>query len=183
MPANARHAPAKISMGLKLGGIEVSDGCPRGLAQTSSDAGIIASMRKNLGLASVSGSDNHGWGRTAAAWSVVRIRGWRAMSPVQIDDAIRASILGLGPRAVEVVARRRAATPTSPVGVALGGVSAIVVMLRTLTWPERASWISWIWILWFAARLSRDSRPESAVGHGVRRRTRPQLDAAAMELA
>jgi hypothetical protein len=184
LPGYDRRISGASPRGTVLGGIEVSDGCPRGLAEAAAHADVLEKITRTLNVASISGSDNHGWGRTSAAWSILRIRGWRTMSPSQIDDAVRASILRLGPRAVEVVARRRVPPANSTVGTALGGVAATTLMLRTMTWPDRVSWIWWTWIIWLVAG-SRARRRRDAIAGAVDApsKTPPRLQAAAMDIA
>ncbi|HET9004280.1 MAG TPA: hypothetical protein VFN39_09820, partial [Gemmatimonadaceae bacterium] len=74
VPASLARAP-----GLRLDAVESSDGAPRGLMFTQRLAPEIARFAQSRGLARVAGSNNHGWGRTASAWTVLRIPGWRAM--------------------------------------------------------------------------------------------------------
>ena len=87
--------------------IELSDAAPRGLGAGDRDRAIIRRLADSLGVAVVAGSDNHGWGRTAAAWSVVTLPGWRALSPDALGRSIERAILERGRRAVRVVERTR----------------------------------------------------------------------------
>lgn len=94
MPGNIVRVPPNEYTGpIRLAGIEISDGCPRGMAQTARDKKDILALADKLHLTPVAGSDNHGWGRVAPAWSVLRIPGWRSMTPASLDVAIRATIL------------------------------------------------------------------------------------------
>src|SRR5436190_13937090 len=182
LPGNILRIPLAETTGfVRIAGIELSDGSPRGIAQAARDRVAIIALAERLHLAVVSASDNHGWGRTAPAWSVMRIPGWREMTPPQLDVAIRRTIIGQGPRAIEVGARRTAATATTPIGVALGGAAVGVVMLRTMDPTERISWLAWSWGLCFLS-LRQASRSR------LRQRTRipkpktakrPSVDAAA----
>ena len=67
---------------------------------TASDRDAILTLAERLHLAVLTGSDNHGWGRTAPAWSVLRIAGWRGMTPPELDIAIRRTIIAQRSRAV-----------------------------------------------------------------------------------
>jgi hypothetical protein len=133
---------ADVSPRLPLHAVELSDAAPRGLRAAEAQLPAILRLARTRHLALVAGSDNHGWGRTSAAWTLVSIPGWRAMAPAGLDLAIRRVILD-SPERVRVVARRRLQT---------GGRGALVatvpraawLMARTLTWPERAVWIAWI---------------------------------------
>lgn len=182
MPGDILRIPLDETTGpVRIAGIELSDGSPRGIAQSAGDQEAIVALADKLHLALVSASDNHGWGRTAPAWSVMRIPGWREMSPAQLDVAIRRTIISEGPRAIEVVARRTAATPTTPIGMVVGGVAVGVVTLRTMDPPERISWLIWSWGLCFVSlrQASRSRlRPRARI-QKPRAAPRPAVDAAA----
>lgn len=138
-PARLSTVPAD----LPLTAVEGSDGAPRGLRFTRRHVEQIRDYAAARGLTEVAGSNNHGWGRTAAAWTVLRIPGWRAMSAGALDSAIRATLLrGAG---VSVLLRSTVAPPTSneswiatPFLVAWDGD-------RRLAPAERAAWVAWIW--------------------------------------
>jgi hypothetical protein len=184
MPGNAATIPSdELRDPIRLAGIELSDGSPRGLAQTGTDKPGILGVAARFHLALVSGSDNHGWGRAAPAWSVLRIPGWREMAPVQLDLAIRGTILTRGQTSVQVIARRLAAQPTGKVEAALSGFSVGFLMMRTMNLRERFSWIAWSWGLGLVslgrARNNRKrlrARLRQAMKSRVRR---PLIDAAA----
>lgn len=130
---------------IRLAAIEASDGSPRGMAQIAHDRPAIVALSRKMGLSLVSGSDNHGWGRTAAAWSVLRIPGWRAMQPAALDIAIRRTVLDRAPTSVSVIARRTAAVGTSRVEQAVEGFAVAAMMLRTMNLRDRFSWLLWSW--------------------------------------
>jgi hypothetical protein len=146
MPGDILRIPFDETTGpIRIAGIEISDGSPRGLAQSARDHDAIVALAARLRLATVSASDNHGWGRTAPAWSIMRIPGWRAMAPARLDIAIRRTIIDEGPRAIQVIARRAATPPTNAIVSSLAGVTIALVMLRTMDPIERASWLVWSW--------------------------------------
>lgn len=148
MPGDVLRIPLDETTGpVRVAGIEIADGSPRGIAQASRDRAAIAALAGKLRFALVSASDNHGWGRTAPAWTVMRIPGWRAMSPTQLDVAIRRALVSRGPLATEVIARRVAAEPISKVGAVFSGVSVVLITLRTMSPIDRLSWILWSWSL------------------------------------
>jgi len=167
---------------VRLAGIEVADGSPRGMAQAARDQDGILALAANLHLAVLSASDNHGWGRTAPAWSVLRIPGWRDMSPTELDVAIRRTIITRGLQAIEVVARRTAGPPQNMVATAAGGIAVALVMLRTMSLTDRFSWVVWSWGLCFLslrnARRNSYSRRVRA-RQRVERKLMPAVDAAA----
>jgi hypothetical protein len=139
IPFDETNGPVRVTA------IEVADGSPRGMAQAARDREAILALAGELHLAAVSASDNHGWGRTAPAWSVLRIPGWREMTPTQLDIAIRRTIVTRGEQAVGVIARRTASAPGNKVETALGGIAVALVMMRTMSPTDRLSWIVWSW--------------------------------------
>jgi hypothetical protein len=184
LPGNiGRVPPSEYTGSIRLAGIEVSDGSPRGMAQTARDRMAILALADKLHLAPVAGSDNHGWGRAAPAWSVLRIPGWRRMTPASLDIAIRRTILARAPGTTEVIARRDVGPPSGRIEAALGGVAVGWLMLRTMNLRDRLSWILWSWS---AALLSlvRARRTRRQLRIRIRERIkgrvpRPVIDAAA----
>ena len=79
IPGNLSKIPVTTSQGATgVSGIEIVDGSPRGLSQTRRERARIVRIADSLNLALVVGSDNHGWGRPAPGWTLMRIPGWRA---------------------------------------------------------------------------------------------------------
>jgi hypothetical protein len=135
--------------------IEIVAGSPRGMTQIKRDHDRIVRIADSLNLALVAGSDNHGWGKTAPGWTLLRIPGvWRTYAPDSlanvIDDIIRQS----GRRGTEVVERTTASG--SPAANAFALPIVVWTVMRTLSSNERIAWIVWIWIPfaigWFARR-------------------------------
>jgi hypothetical protein len=146
IPGNIVQVPASEYTGpIRLAGIEVADGSPRGMAQTGKDKKEILALADKLHLAPVAGSDNHGWGRAAPAWSVLRAPGWRNMTPALLDIAIRRTLLTRSPGTIDVIARRTVGPPSGRIEAALAGVAVGLLMVRTMNLRERLSWILWSW--------------------------------------
>jgi hypothetical protein len=137
--------------------IEISDGAPRGLGSADQDHARILRLADSLDLALVAGSDNHGWGRTAAAWSLVAVPGWRGLAPADLDRRIEATIAAGRRHASRVIERVRPIWPSRPANN--GIVSSVMlvvdglVFLARFVWQlvatrsllERVSWLAWIW--------------------------------------
>jgi hypothetical protein len=87
--------------------IEISDGAPRGLAQADRDDMQLWDLAAVNHLTVVAGSNNHGWGRTVVAWNVVRIPGWRALSPDSLGRIIESRLRSRQVNAVQVIERTR----------------------------------------------------------------------------
>jgi hypothetical protein len=188
LPGDIARIPGEeIAGAIRVGGIEVSDGSPRGLAQAAIQRDSILALGSRLRVALVSGSDNHGWGRAAPAWSVLRIPGWRVLTPAQLDIAIRQTILVRGVHAVQVVARRTALPARSGGRAALAGFTVGLMMMRTLSWRERLSWVAWSWgicLLSLGGSRRNRERLRARDRKSLNRRSkRPLVDAAAMQAA
>jgi hypothetical protein len=136
-----------------IGAVEISDAAPRGLQQIQAERAAILRLADSANLALLAASDNHGWGRTAAAWSVLRIPRWRRLAPDSLDRAIRREVLSRRRSAGRVIERRRPDPAGSPLGIAGTAPQVLWLMLRTLGWPERVSWLAWTWTTWAAIWL------------------------------
>ena len=166
------HSESPTSIDL----IELSDASPRGFSQMDSARPVILHLADSLNLAVVAGSDNHGWGWTAAAWSLLNVPGWRALPPDSLAARIDRTIRSRGREAVWVVERQRPTLSTKR-SLALIAPVAIWTMLRAQEWPERISWIVWIWLIPGIAlilrirrsipnvRLRRSARQPHALSH------------------
>ena len=123
--------------------IEIVDGSPRGLAQTRRERARIVHLADSLNLALVTGSDNHGCGRAAPGWTLLRIPGWRGMGTDSLSRRIE-QILRDGRKDATRVAERRTADSTTPVGHALRAGRRLDDV-RDLSPDERVMWIVWTW--------------------------------------
>lgn len=135
-------------------GVELSDGAPRGLEQTKAERAAILALADSLDLAVVAGSNLHGWGRTAAAWSVMRIAGWREMTPTDLGAAIEAALHRDRRRAVSVVERRMPYHDGDPVRLAATLPWLLSEHFRMLAPLERISWLAWA-VVWAVAKRRR----------------------------
>jgi hypothetical protein len=136
--------------------IEISDGAPQGLGQTRRERGRIIALSDSLKLTLVSGSNHHGWGRTASAWTLFTLPQWRALTPAQLSTTLSSTIRRGGNEATRVVERY---LPDTDRGVALPFTVPIVVwgMLRTMSAEERLAWIAWTVLALTLMRLRRGS--------------------------
>jgi predicted metal-dependent phosphoesterase TrpH len=141
--------------------IELSDAAPRGLEQSDSTRERVLRIADSLDLALVAGSDNHGWGRTAAAWSLVTIPGWRDMTPDSLGRAIEARIHDERRGAVRVVERGRPQTIRGAVAL-LNGPVVVWHLFASLAPADRLSWLAWtggLALAWRAVRRRRTVAP------------------------
>jgi hypothetical protein len=138
--------------------IELVDGAPKGLGQTRRERARIIHYADSLDLALIAGSNHHGWGHTAAGWTLLYVPGWRSATPDQLGDAIADILRRGGVNSTRVVERYVADTES---GVRLVLTAPLVAwgMLRTLSPDERAAWVAWAVALTLVARLLAYRRP------------------------
>ncbi len=159
--------------------IELSDGAPRGIGQALRDRERVLRLADSLDLAVVAGSNNHGWGRTAVAWSVLSLPGWRALEPAALDAAIQRAIRDGRRHAVRVVMRHPVPGSGSVLGLALVAPAVAWTTLATQSPVERAVTFGWIWgAAALGALRARRRRPASAPVRRVRRTNREVQPAA-----
>jgi hypothetical protein len=132
--------------------IEVVDGAPRGLAQSRQQRARILDIADSANIALVAGSDHHGWGHTASAWTLLILPGWRAVAPEEVSRAISAT-LRTGGRGATKVVERYVADTDDPVLVPFTVPLVAWGMLRTLSVDERVVWFAWIAALVLLARV------------------------------
>jgi hypothetical protein len=144
--------------------LEIVDGAPRGLTQTRRDRSRIVRLADSLDLALVAGSNNHGWGRTAPGWTLMRIDNWRAATPDQLARAIETTLRG-GRGATRVVERHVADAGYNPILLALTVPAVTWRMLTTLSSDQRVMWVVWVWVI-AAARLALRARRRREDGAG-----------------
>jgi len=138
-------------------GLELSDADPRGLAQEQLERAALLEVADARNLAVVAGSNNHGWTSTPVAWSLLRIPGWRGLTPEALDVEIQNRLRDEGRRAVRIVERYGADVRRGIGGLAVTVPAALWHVLATLTFGERLSWLAWAWGGWLAGVLR--SRP------------------------
>ena len=140
-----RLKPAAGAMTPGVRAIEIVDGAPRGLSQTRGQRRRIVHLADSLNLALVAGSNNHGWGRTAPGWTLLRIPRWRSMTPDQLANTIELAIREAGRQATRVVERRVAEASGNPVLLALTVPAVAWRMATTLSSDQRIMWLVWLW--------------------------------------
>ena len=142
-------------------GVELSDGAPRGLEQVRADRAEILAIADSMDLAVVAGSNLHGWGRTVAAWSVMRVPGWREMPPDELGGAIEATLHRDRRGAVTVVERRMPYHDGSRILIAATVPWLLWEHFRMLTVAERGSWVAWIGVFVMLRNVLRRLAPKN----------------------
>ncbi len=163
-PGDLRHLhPASGPGTAGVRAMEIVDGSPRGLGQARRKRTVVNAIADSLNLALVSGTDNHGWGFTAPAWTLIQLTGWRGMGTDSLAEAIDRVIRSNGFEATRVVERRQASTSLSRWRLAATLPLVATRMLTMLSENERVSWLLWIWAIvlgrfaWRRRRVSRAS--------------------------
>ena len=144
--------------------IEIIDASPRGLGDVRRLRTVISYVADTFNLALVAGSDNHGWGFTAAGWTLVSLPGWRGMSTDSLAAAIDDVIRTRGFEGTTVVERRVANTRGFTWRLIATAPLVVSRMFTMLTNDERVSWLLWIWAIALAPVAWRRRRPRGAAG-------------------
>jgi hypothetical protein len=134
--------------------IEVANGATVVMDSVRRNRASIVSIAKSRNVMMTTGSDSHGWGRTAPNWTLLMIINWRELS----SDALAAKIENLirtGGYAASRVVERRTADGTDPLMLALTVFAAPARMLTTLSAVERVAWLVWIALFVLAQHLLR----------------------------
>lgn len=143
-------------------GIELSNGGLE-LEQVRAERLEMLALADSLDLALVAGSNQHGWSRTAVAWSVMDLPGWRDMTPRRMEDAIEAVLHEERREAVVVVERRMPYHGGSYVLMAVTLPWVLWEHFRMLAPPERISWLAWAAMAVLIAHVvPRRERPDGA---------------------
>ena len=146
IPGNLDKVPVTTETAPGVGAIEIVDGSPRGLAQGRRDRQRIAHIADSLNLVLVTGSDNHGWGRTAPGWTLIRVPGWRGMATDSLSRRIE-EVMRVIRRGATRTVERRVAGATQPIAVIFTGPLVVWRMFTVLSADERVMWLLWSWVL------------------------------------
>jgi hypothetical protein len=126
-------------------GFEIANCAPKAIGFPLQARARVVGIARQHNLLVVGGSDNHGWGKVTCVWNLA--------SP---------STHGYG--ANRVIARSIAMLQ----GEGLPWTAAYTqpwFMLRSLSWPERVSWLTWILVVWIYRAVPR--RAGDAAGLGI----------------
>lgn len=150
-------SPVKRTEALDRGlltAVEISDAAPRALAFGWRERAWLQRLADSLQLVRVSGSDLHGYGRAAAAWTVLEIAGWRGLDGASLDRAIRRVLHGRGTPMPLVLERPPLVGTGHGWGVALTAPLLLHAVLTRLSWRERWAWLAWSWATWVAWQVT-----------------------------
>ena len=163
IPEQLDSVPRSTPDSIGFVAIEVSDASPKGLRQSRRDRAQILRMADSLDMAPVAATNNHGWGRTAAAWTLMSLPGWRERTPEELGAAIEDRFHRERRDASSVVERRSPWFGESPAALAVTAPAIAWQMFGGMGPWERLSWLVWAWLLAFllARRRSTPVTPGS----------------------
>jgi hypothetical protein len=147
IPERLDAVPRSTTDSIGYVAVEVSDASPKGLRQSHRDRELLLRMTDSLRLAPVAATNHHGWGRTAAAWTLMRIPGWRRMTPEQLDNAIQRKLHVERQDATTVVERRMPWSGEDPASLLMTAPAITWAMFGGMGAAERISWLAWTWLL------------------------------------
>ena len=151
LPANLDSVESAVEDTLqRFTGIELVDAAPRGLGQVDRQELRIRQIALSHHLIVVASSNNHGWGQTAAAWNLVRIAGWRDLPPDSVGRLIERLFRTGDGAAVTIVERNR--TRLSGLKAPFTFPVTVIEVVGSLTLPERAAWVGWVWAIFLVYR-------------------------------
>jgi hypothetical protein len=133
----ALHRPPRIDA------IELTNGAPKGLRFSREHRARIVHLADSLDVPLVASSNHHGWGSTAVAWTTMRLPGWRQLTPLALDAAIRQT-LGAPADGVHVVERAglSAAGPALVQWLTVPRLAWHAAAMATV--PERVVTVGWL---------------------------------------
>ena len=179
LPETLEGVPEHDADSLGFVAIEINDASPRGLRQSRRDRERILYLADSLDLALVAASNNHGWGRTAAAWTLVHLPDWRSLAPDRLGRAIEQKLHRDRRYATTVVERRMPYAGESPLQLAATLPAMTWQMFGGIGARERASWLAWTWGL--ALLVGALARGRASVPRPVRSAERRAVLESALE--
>lgn len=125
--------------------IEIVNGAPKDIDTERRNRTRLVEMASAADVSLTSGSDNHGLGRTAPAWTLMLIVDWRSLEADPLARAIDRVIREGRYQSTKVVERRIADPGTRVMPLAASVVTVLWRMLTTLSNDERVVWLIWTW--------------------------------------
>jgi hypothetical protein len=124
-------------------GMELVDAAPRGLGQLDRDEAKIRRIATDRHLILVASSNNHGWGRSVAAWNLMAIPGWRNLASDSLEKLIERPFRDRRISSVTIVKRLRPRTHGASLPLTLP--VAAYQTVSSLSIAERGVWLIWLW--------------------------------------
>jgi hypothetical protein len=140
--------------------MELVDAAPRGFGQLDREETKIRRIANDRHLVLVASSNNHGWGRTVAAWNLMTIPGWRTLAPDSLEREIELPFRNRLVSAVTIVKRLR--PRTHGISLPLTLPVAAYQTVSSLSIAERGVWLIWLWAAVTIAGLASRKRSASS---------------------
>jgi hypothetical protein len=125
-------------------GFEIANCAPKAIGFPDQARARVVALARQHNLLLIGGSDNHGWGKVTCLWNLA------------------------SPSAHGYAANRVLARPLALLQGEWKPWTAAYTqpwfMLRSLTWPERASWLTWIFVLLIYRAVPRREGDPSGIG-------------------
>jgi hypothetical protein len=138
--------------------VELVDGAPRGLLQEQRYGVRLREIANSHNLLLVGGSNNHGWGRTAVVWNVIRVPGWKLLAPDSVGALLEQVLRSRDRQRLQLIERVRPWAGNQTLRLAATAPDALWASLTTLTPSERLAWDAWAWIIALLVYMSRPTR-------------------------
>jgi hypothetical protein len=127
-------------------GFEIVNCSPKGLSFPTAGRRDVVALARGHDLLVVGASDNHGWGQVTCVWNVSQPGAGGGFQTNRVFARPLALVQGDWPGW------------TAP-------VTQPWLMLRSLSWSERASWLTWVFIVFLYRAMPR--REGQAAGFGI----------------
>ncbi|MGH7638578.1 MAG: PHP domain-containing protein [Gemmatimonadaceae bacterium] len=137
--------------------IEIANGSPDNMDDVEPKRAQIVAFAQRHDFALTTGTDNHGWGYTAPAWTLMRLPTWRGLGGDELTLLIERVIRELGFGGTLAI-ERVVEYPENGAELALTVVTVPLMMFRTLATDERMMWLLWIWAVWGIIRWATQRR-------------------------
>jgi len=126
-------------------GFEIVNCSPKGLAFPSRGRREVLDLARGHNLIVVGATDNHGWGQVTCVWNVSRPGSAQGFQTNRVFARPLALVQGDG--------RPWTAAATQP-----------WLMLRSLSWGERVSWLTWVFIILLYRAMPRREGQTAGLG-------------------
>ena len=138
-------------------GFEIVNCAPKALAFSSAQRQAVIALARRHDLLVTGASDNHGWGKVTCVWNLTH-EGAHGFSGSHV--LARPIALLQGDRAASTAA-----------------VSQLWLMFRSMSWPERMSWLTWTALIWIYRAIPRRKGQAGGLGILARSLGRRQVSA------
>jgi hypothetical protein len=149
LPEYRRNHWTRLDTLLKAGldGFEIVNASPKANELTGAELDSVIALARAHDRFVLGVSDSHGWGATSMVWNLMSVA--PATPPAAVCRAVL-DRLGYGFEAVRVIERHRL-RPEAWWPMTLTPIGVVWETWRGMGWALTASWLLWIWLLWYVA--------------------------------